>query len=115
MSALYGKQISSMEDEYILNAEKASEGLHKATIPGEYFLDVFPILQYIPSWVPGAVGKQIAEAYRPYVLDMKNKPFDEAKAALVSGHLLSVHTWQGLIVCALERTQARPLLHWRLS
>lgn len=84
MSALYGIQISSMEDEYVVNAEKASEGLNIASVPGVFLLDFLPILRHIPSWVPGAVGKKIVDAYRPYVLDTKDKPFDDVKTAFVS-------------------------------
>ena len=69
-----------MDDEYVVNAQLAMEGLSKAVVLGAYVLDFFPILERIPSWVPGATGKKTAEAYAPHISDMRDKPMDEVQS-----------------------------------
>ncbi|KAH8103459.1 cytochrome P450 [Cristinia sonorae] len=81
----YGKQITSMDDEYVTLAQIGVEGIGEACIPGAYFVDLLPILRYIPSWVPGTAAKKLAEKYRPYVMGTRDKPYDEVKKAVENG------------------------------
>lgn len=84
VAATYGKKISGGDDPYILVAEKALEGTTIASVPGTFWVDFLPFLRGIPSWVPGASFKVFAEKYLPYVIAMRDKPYEEVKAALVS-------------------------------
>lgn len=81
---VYGMKIKDLNDDYIRLAHKGVEGLVLAVVPGAYWVEYLPILKHIPSWVPGTSGRKLAEAYRPTVEDMRNQPFDNVKAALVS-------------------------------
>ncbi|KAH8091049.1 cytochrome P450 [Cristinia sonorae] len=85
VSATYGKRITSMEDEYVTMVQTAVEGVNKAAIPGAFWIEFMPFLRYIPSWVPGTTSKRVAEWYKPYVIDMKEKPFLEVKTAVDAG------------------------------
>ncbi|THH30306.1 hypothetical protein EUX98_g3869 [Antrodiella citrinella] len=81
----YGKRISGMDDDAVIIAQKAAEGLSEAAMPGFSWLDFFPFARHIPSWVPGTASKKLAEKYLPYVQAMRDKPYDEVKAALDKG------------------------------
>ncbi|TCD63400.1 hypothetical protein EIP91_005582 [Steccherinum ochraceum] len=82
---VYGMRLKSMDDEYIELAETATRGFAQALIPGAYFVDILPILRYIPCWVPGVKGRKLAEEYKPFVLGMRDMPFDEVKEKINRG------------------------------
>ncbi|TCD64487.1 hypothetical protein EIP91_004048 [Steccherinum ochraceum] len=81
----YGKKITSMDDEYVRIAQIALEGGSIASIVGAFWIEYLPILRHIPTWVPGTVSMKTIAKYRPYLMDMVNKPFEEVKIALSSG------------------------------
>lgn len=78
--------IVDFNDDYIVLAEKAAEGFSLATVPGLFWVENFPILKYIPSWVPGTYSKKMAEYYKPIVKNMRNTPFDEIKDGMVRSY-----------------------------
>ena len=41
--------IADLDDEYVLLAQKAVEGISVATVPGVYWVEHFPFLRHIPS------------------------------------------------------------------
>lgn len=84
ISVTYGKSISGIDDEYVIIAEKSVEGLIKAAIPGEFWIEYLPFLKHIPKWVPGIRWKKFVEHYLPYIINMRDKPYHEVKAAVVS-------------------------------
>ncbi|TCD66655.1 hypothetical protein EIP91_001073 [Steccherinum ochraceum] len=85
VSVFYGKQIKSMDDEYVVTAEIATEGLSIAAIPGGHLVEIFSFLKYIPSWAPGGSARRIAEKYIPYVKDLRDTSFNEVKKAYDEG------------------------------
>ena len=76
--------IADLDDEYVLLAQKAVEGISVATVPGVYWVEHFPFLRHIPSWVPGAAFKKLAEQYRHYTEKMVHYPFETVRNAAVS-------------------------------
>jgi hypothetical protein len=84
MSVAYGIKVSENDDPYISNAEEALHGLSQAGIPGQFMVDLLPILKYVPSWMPGAGFKRKAAYWRRANVDMAEKPFNYVKEALVS-------------------------------
>ncbi|TCD64488.1 hypothetical protein EIP91_004049 [Steccherinum ochraceum] len=84
-SVSYGGHLSGVDDEYVLAAQVAMEGISKAAIPGAYLVDYFPILRHIPSWVPGTSAKKLAEYYFPFVSIMRDKSYDQVKVELADG------------------------------
>ncbi|KAH8103582.1 cytochrome P450 [Cristinia sonorae] len=83
-SITYGK-VTSMEHEYVTLSQTAVEGVNLAAIPGVWWVEYFPILKHVPSWVPGTASKKFAEKYQPSVTSMVNKPYAEVKAAVSEG------------------------------
>ncbi len=83
---MYGIQIHDLNAEYVTIAREALEGISIAGIPGTFWVEYFPVLRFIPSWVPGAAFKRFAEYYKPIVDRMIQEPFEEVKKTLVRTH-----------------------------
>ncbi|TCD66265.1 hypothetical protein EIP91_001594 [Steccherinum ochraceum] len=81
----YGKTITNMDHEYIVAAEKAVGALSMTAVPGAYWVEYFPFMKHIPSWMPGAKFKKVAEEIRSHVVSMRDKPYDDAKAEFSKG------------------------------
>ncbi|KAH8100146.1 CyP450 monooxygenase [Cristinia sonorae] len=92
----YGKRIASMDDEYVTLAEIATDGVSQALIPGAWWIEFLPFLKHVPSWVPGTTSKKLAEKYRPHVINMINKPYEEVKVALSRG--LAQPSWAATLI-----------------
>ena len=97
LKLIYGVDIKDLNHEYVLLSQKAMEGLSLGHIPGAHWVEFFPSLSWIPSWVPGSKFKKLAEKYRPAVDDMIRKPFERVQNELVS--ILHVSSGENLIAC----------------
>ncbi|KAL4263371.1 cytochrome P450 family protein [Pleurotus pulmonarius] len=85
MDVSYGVRVLEKGDPYILTAEEAFSSLNAATVPGTYLVDLFPILKHIPSWLPGAGFKRLAEHAAKVNTVMATRPWDAVKEALKAG------------------------------
>lgn len=80
----YGKKVLGLNDPYVRLVETVSEGSNKAALPGAWWVEFFPFLRHIPDWVPGIAFKRFIQKYIPLVKAMRDRPFDEVLAAIVS-------------------------------
>lgn len=80
---MYGVDLEDMDDENVQLAEISMKGMSLGLIPGAYWVEYFPFLRHIPSWFPGAGFRRIAEAYRPFVEGMLEKPYTSVLRAMV--------------------------------
>jgi len=94
MSVAYGINIKESDDPYIATAEIALEGLAEAGIPGNFWVDIFPILKHVPAWFPAAGFKRKAAYWREVNKDIRKKPFMHVKSEMVSASLtiLNAHS-----------------------
>jgi hypothetical protein len=83
MKIVYGISVQESEDSYISIAEEVLNGLAEAGIPGTFWVDMFPILKYVPSWFPGAGFKKRAARWRESINTMAEKPFRHVQEELV--------------------------------
>ena len=79
MDIVYGIEIAGMDDEHMKLVVEALEILGESKIPGKYWADYIPLLQYVPAWVPGAASAKFAARSRSVVQEMVDKPFDHVK------------------------------------
>lgn len=79
----YGISVDTLDDEYVRLNQEATLALSTTRLPGVFWIEYFPFLKLIPAWVPGAKFRQHCDLYRPTVLGMKNKPFDDVQGAMV--------------------------------
>ena len=54
MKITYGIDVKESGDPYISIAEEALTGLAEAAVIGAFWVDTFPLLRFILSWIPGA-------------------------------------------------------------
>ncbi|KAJ3483939.1 hypothetical protein NLI96_g5970 [Meripilus lineatus] len=78
----YGIKIDDLNDEYVVVAREAVEGVVRAGVPGAFWIEYLPFLKSIPSWVPGATFKRVSEYYKPLVQRMIHPPFQFVKDSL---------------------------------
>jgi hypothetical protein len=90
MNVAYGIDIQESDDPYLLIAEECLDGLNKAAILGTFWVDFFPILKYVPSWVPGAGFQKQATHWRELNASMTGKPFRFVKEQLVGDHFFEL-------------------------
>ncbi|KAJ7662334.1 cytochrome P450, partial [Mycena rosella] len=85
MAITYGITVRPADDPYIILAEKAAESFSLAAVPGLYLVDTFPLLKYVPAWMPGAGFKRQAAVGRALARAALETPFTETKQQMGAG------------------------------
>lgn len=81
----YGIDVDKDKDtDYLGIAERALVIFSQTFLPGKYLVEIFPILRYLPSFMPGAGFKREAAAWYPLVRRMRDVPWEAAITAMVS-------------------------------
>ena len=57
LGAAYGLDIPTKDDSHVLEAEAAVGVVVAVSMPGNYLVNVLPVLKYVPAWFPGAYLK----------------------------------------------------------
>lgn len=83
MSTAYGYDIQPKKDYFVSLAEDAVSRLSFAMLPGAALVNAIPIMQYLPSWFPGAGFQKIAAESREVTRRMKEVPFQWAENNIV--------------------------------
>ncbi|RXW16405.1 hypothetical protein EST38_g9451 [Candolleomyces aberdarensis] len=78
LNIAYGFDPKSKDDPHISAALKVNYAFQAAVLPGAFLVDRFPLLKYVPAWMPGAGFKRWAEYYREATYSAQNRPFDFA-------------------------------------
>ncbi|KAJ6576412.1 cytochrome P450 [Mycena vulgaris] len=76
---VYGILSPQLTRKYIMLAEDVLDRLSYALIVGSFAVDAFPLLKYLPRWLPGAHFQRHANATKNRVFDMINLPFTQVK------------------------------------
>ncbi|QRW23980.1 cytochrome P450 family protein [Rhizoctonia solani] len=82
----YGYHIQSDQDPFFLDAVQASDNLFAATMMGNFLVNAFPALSYIPQWLPGAGWKRIAKKWREHKNRAVDTPYEWTKNQVASGN-----------------------------
>ena len=91
MKISYGIAVQESDDPYILVAEEVMSGVAEVGIPGTFWVDLIPILKYVPSWFPGAGFQRRAARWKEAVNTMVEKPFRYVQEELVQVYFLRAH------------------------
>ncbi|KAF8595467.1 cytochrome P450 [Ceratobasidium sp. AG-I] len=86
LSTVYGYEVTAAEDRLVKIAETAVHGFCQAALPGSFYVNVFPWLEYVPSWFPGAGWKNKANAWGTDRESMLNEPFNWTKRQMAAGN-----------------------------
>ncbi|KAF8884193.1 cytochrome P450 [Infundibulicybe gibba] len=75
MEIAYGIKVVDTNDPYTTIAEEAFVGLAEAGVAGTFLVDLIPMLQYVPAWMPGAGFRRKANHWRSLNHQLANKPW----------------------------------------
>ncbi|KAK7688917.1 hypothetical protein QCA50_007608 [Cerrena zonata] len=81
----YGVHIENERNEHVVEATLWLEAFNEAIQPGRFWVDIMPILKYVPTWFPGAGFKKFALKARKHMYNALDRPLDFVKANLLSG------------------------------
>jgi hypothetical protein len=56
-----------------------------ATVPGAWLVDMIPVLEYLPEWMPGAGFKKTARLWRQSLLETATIPYEFVKRQMAAG------------------------------
>ncbi|KZT03177.1 cytochrome P450 [Laetiporus sulphureus 93-53] len=73
------------DDEFVRMAEKVNVGVFESGGPGATLVDFFPVLKYLPTWLPGAGFKRKALEVRDAGVISRTIPFERVKREMLSG------------------------------
>ncbi|KAF7357540.1 O-methylsterigmatocystin oxidoreductase [Mycena sanguinolenta] len=85
MATLYGYQVQSANDYFVALSESAVKKVSESTFPGAMAVNTFPILRYLPSWMPGAGFQRYAAETRQLTKEMQEAPVDFVKQNMRDG------------------------------
>ena len=80
----YGLELQPDDDPYVRIVEDAAKPAITAAVPGAFLVETFPILKYVPEWMPGAGFKRKAKEWKKLALAMLENPYKDAKIRIVS-------------------------------
>lgn len=85
LSVVYGYQAMSHQDEFLLVAEECMGLLANkiARGTGIWLVDIFPRLNSLPSWFPGAGFKNNAAEWKVKMQKFADGPYEHARASWV--------------------------------
>ncbi|KAF9265959.1 cytochrome P450 [Marasmius fiardii PR-910] len=86
ISVAYGLDVKDRNDRYIQNAERALEVVLHALQSGNFLVDSFSWLKYVPEWFPGAGFKLKAREWRTLHERMEREAFDATKLEMANGN-----------------------------
>jgi len=102
MSTIYGYDIKPNNDRFVIISENAVKKVADAFFPGAVAVNTFPILRYLPSWMPGAGFQRYAAECRQLTQEMQKVPFNFVKQNMHDG----VDS-RSVVAKLLETNQAR--------
>ncbi|KAF7346387.1 Cytochrome p450 [Mycena sanguinolenta] len=85
MATLYGYEVQPDNDHFVALSENAIKKLSESVFPGAMAVNTFPILRYLPSWMPGAGFQRFAAESRQLTKEMREVPFEFVKQNMRDG------------------------------
>ncbi|CCO32962.1 O-methylsterigmatocystin oxidoreductase Short=OMST oxidoreductase [Rhizoctonia solani AG-1 IB] len=82
----YGYRLKGDQDLFYLNALQAVHNLFDAAMMSNFLVNAFPILSYVPDWVPGTGWKHTARKWREQKNEAINAPYEWAKQQIATGN-----------------------------
>lgn len=87
LEIVYGYKVDIEGGDPLLH--KVNEALRQvsaAFVPGRWAVDIFPVLEHIPDWFPGAEFKRTARCWKQTLTCVINVPFELVKTQMSLGH-----------------------------
>jgi hypothetical protein len=84
----YGIKVEEENDPHVKLSEYTLTRLSQAILPGNFLVDTFYWLRHIPEGFPGTGWKAKVRAMRHEMQEFRDKPYQAALEAIVSGRYL---------------------------
>ncbi|KAF9261282.1 cytochrome P450 [Marasmius fiardii PR-910] len=84
MKVAYGYEVVSENDHFIDVAEECAKISGWAMAPGRWLVDYYPILRFIPSWLPFAGFQRQAEQWKKRLSSLSDEPHQWVKNQMKS-------------------------------
>ncbi|RDB28846.1 O-methylsterigmatocystin oxidoreductase [Hypsizygus marmoreus] len=81
----HGYEVKGDEDPLVVLADQATYEFSMASSPGSFFVDLLPILKYVPAWFPGAGFQKTAQAWRKNAMRLRDEPYYVVKDQVARG------------------------------
>ncbi|KAG1733732.1 cytochrome P450 [Suillus lakei] len=81
----HGYEVIEPQDKLVELANKANGQLSVTTVPGHFYVDIVPLLKYIPSWMPGATFKKSALFYATTLRQMMESAHEYSMHQIAAG------------------------------
>ena len=81
----YSIKVRPYNDPYIKIAEEAVGAMAELMIPGAFFVDIIPILKYVPRWFPGATFQRKAVVMQEHAAKIRNATFAATEGLMACG------------------------------
>ena len=98
LSAMYGYEVTSLEDPLVTIADKSLLMGTTLLTPGGSFINIFPFLRHVPAWFPGASSRRTADEVKRMTEWLIQNPLDWVKDKMVS-YVPRIDSDESLIVC----------------
>ncbi|KAJ6512879.1 hypothetical protein C8R45DRAFT_920654 [Mycena sanguinolenta] len=79
MATFYGYEVRPTNDHFVNLAEDAVKRLSDFFFSGAVAVNTFPVLRYLPSWMPGAGFQRFAAECRQLIKEMREAPVNFVK------------------------------------
>ncbi|KAG6887642.1 hypothetical protein C0995_013798 [Termitomyces sp. Mi166 len=113
LAVVYGYKVKSADDKYLMMAEECLTILANeiASGSGIWPVDIFPALNYLPEWFPGASFKGKAAVWKPKMTEFIRAPFEYSKSAARNGTILPSFCSKFLVDDALEPDMENEIMY----
>ncbi|KAE8153917.1 cytochrome P450 [Aspergillus avenaceus] len=87
LKIVYGYTIEPHSGDPLVNlADETLDELSKVVSQGSWLVEALPILQYVPSWLPGGRFTRYAQTHRKHVTEFSDHPYAFTKWKMTRGH-----------------------------
>lgn len=95
----YGVDILPENDPNLQLARRASIAVNQSLETGSRFVDLIPVLKYLPAWFPGASFQKVAAQSRIMASNLREGIFTEAHKKWVSFLSLKLEGGYNILIC----------------
>lgn len=85
MLMAYGYEIKEENDPVVKLAEQSVEDLGHLLESGNFLVEIFPWLKYVPEWFPGAGFQKTVKEWKTTLDTIQRTPFEFTKAQVAAG------------------------------
>ncbi|KAG8737509.1 hypothetical protein FRC10_008089 [Ceratobasidium sp. 414] len=105
---VYGYPLKDVDDPFLIDKKTLTANLNRAVVPSNFLVNIFPVLAYVPEWLPGAGWKRTAREWREQKDHTIDDIFNWAKerVAGVDEHSITASTLKELQASGYDQDAA---------